>query len=71
VPGAKLVELKSLRDYLTAFRDRPILQEEIVNEVVDELVAGIEPLFVEVEGVFNMRGGLTTRAVARSGQDPT
>jgi 7-cyano-7-deazaguanine reductase len=71
VPGAKLVELKSLRDYLTGFRDRPILQEEIVNEVVDELVAGVEPLFVEVEGVFNMRGGLTTRAVARSGQDPS
>jgi 7-cyano-7-deazaguanine reductase len=71
VPGAKLVELKSLRDYLTGFRDRPILQEEIVNEVVDELVAGIEPLFVEVEGVFNMRGGLTTRAIARSGQDPS
>ena len=71
MPGAKLVELKSLRDYLTGFRDRPILQEEIVNEVVDELVAGIEPLFVEVEGVFNMRGGLTTRAVARSGQDPS
>ena len=42
-----------------------------MNEVVDELVAGIEPLFVEVEGVFNMRGGLTTRAVARSGQDPS
>ena len=71
MPGAKLVELKSLRDYLTAFRDRPILQEEIVNEVVDEVVAAIEPLFVEVEGVFNMRGGLTTRAVARSGQDPS
>ncbi len=71
MPGAKLVELKSLRDYLTGFRDRPILQEEIVNEVVDELVAGVEPLFVEVEGVFNMRGGLTTRAIARNGQDPT
>ena len=71
MPGAKLVELKSLRDYLTGFRDRPILQEEIVNEVVDELVAGIEPLFVEVEGVFNMRGGLTTRVVARSGPDPS
>ena len=71
MPGAKLVELKSLRDYLTGFRDRPILQEEIVNEMVDELVAGIEPLFVEVEGVFNMRGGLTTRVVARSGQDPS
>ena len=70
MPGAKLVELKSLRDYLTGFRDRKVLQEEIVNEILDELVASVEPLFVEVEGVFNMRGGMSTRAVARSGQDP-
>jgi len=71
VPGEKLVELKSLRDYLTGFRGRQILQEEIVNEIVDEIVASVAPQFVEVEGVFNMRGGMTTRAVARSGQDPT
>ena len=71
MPGEKLIELKSLRDYLTGFRDRPILQEEIVNEVVDELVASAAPRFVEVEGVFNMRGGMTTRAIARSGQDPS
>jgi 7-cyano-7-deazaguanine reductase len=71
VPAAKLAELKSLRDYLAGFRGREILQEEVVNEVVDELVASVAPHFVEVEGVFNMRGGMTTRAVARSGTDPT
>ena len=71
MPGEKLFELKSLRDYLTGFRERPILQEEIVNEIVDELVASAAPRFVEVEGTFNMRGGMSTRAVARSGEDPT
>ena len=71
MPGEKLVELKSLRDYLTGFRGRQILQEEIVNEIVDEIVASVAPQFVEVDGIFNMRGGMTTRAVARSGQDPT
>jgi 7-cyano-7-deazaguanine reductase len=71
VPAAKLAELKSLRDYLSGFRDRQIFQEEVVNEVLDELVASVAPQFVEVEGVFNMRGGMTTRAVARSGQDPS
>ncbi len=71
VPGAKLVELRSLRDYLTGFRNRPILQEEVVNEIVDELVAELEPRFVEVEGFFNARGAMTTRAVARSGADPS
>ena len=38
VPKEKLLELKSLRDYLAAFRARPILQEEVVNEVLDEVV---------------------------------
>jgi 7-cyano-7-deazaguanine reductase len=71
VPGAKLAELRSLRDYLSGFRNRKVFQEEVVNEVLDELVASVAPQFAEVEGVFNMRGGMTTRAVARSGQDPT
>jgi 7-cyano-7-deazaguanine reductase len=71
VPGEKLAELKSLRDYLTGFRERRILQEEVVNEIVDELVASVAPHFVEVEGVFNMRGGMTTRAIARNGKDPS
>ena len=42
-----------------------------MNEVLDELVASVQPRFLEVEGVFNMRGGMTTRAVARAGEDPT
>jgi 7-cyano-7-deazaguanine reductase len=70
VPGAKLAELKSLRDYLTAFRDRQIFQEEVVNEILDELVASVQPRFLEVEGLFNMRGGMTTRAIARHGEEP-
>jgi len=71
VPAAKLAEPKSLRNYLSGFRDRQIFQEEVVNDVMDEIVASVAPQFIEVEGVFNMRGGMTTRAVARSGQDPS
>ena len=67
VPNARLYELKSLRDYLSGFRDRRILQEEVVNEVVEQLVADGAPRFVEVEGVFNARGGMTTRVVASVG----
>lgn len=66
VPGEKLLELKSLRDYLGTFRSREILQEEVVNEVLDEVVTSAAPLRVEVEGVFNMRGGMTTRVAART-----
>ena len=66
VPREQLLELKSLRDYLSGFRSREILQEEVVNEVLEEIVASAEPVRVEVEAVFNVRGGLTTRVVARS-----
>lgn len=70
VPAGKLLELKALRDYLTGFRGRAILQEEVVNEVLEEVVSSAEPRWAEVEGLFNVRGGMTTRAVAASGEDP-
>jgi 7-cyano-7-deazaguanine reductase len=66
VPREKLLELKSLRDYLGAFRSREIFQEEVVNEVLEEIVSSAAPVRAEVEGVFNMRGGMTTRVVART-----
>jgi 7-cyano-7-deazaguanine reductase len=66
VPNEKLLELKSLRDFLGEFRGREILQEEVVNEVLDQIVASAAPVRAEVEGVFNMRGGMTTRVVART-----
>ena len=66
IPGEKLLELKSLRDFLGGFRSREIFQEEVVNEVLDAIVASASPVRAEVEGVFNMRGGMTTRVVARS-----
>ncbi len=70
VPDERLFELKSLRDYLTGFRDRAILQEEVVNEVLEQLIADGSPRFIEVEGVFNARGGMTTRVVASAGDVP-
>ena len=70
VPDEKLFELKSLRDYLTGFRERRILQEEVVNEVLEQLVADGSPRFVEVEGAFAARGGMTTRVVASAGELP-
>jgi 7-cyano-7-deazaguanine reductase len=65
VPGEKLLELRSLRDYLAGFRSREILQDEVVNEVLDEIVSSAAPVRAEVEGVFNTRGGMATRVVAR------
>jgi 7-cyano-7-deazaguanine reductase len=70
VPGERLLEQRALRDFLTGFRGREIFEEEAVNAVLDEVVASCSPIYCEVEGVFNTRGGIAARAVARHGSEP-
>jgi 7-cyano-7-deazaguanine reductase len=70
VPAAKCVELKSLKLYLWSFRDRGAFHEDVTNQVLDDLVAATDPVFFEVKGVFNVRGGIYTTVVARHGTLP-
>jgi 7-cyano-7-deazaguanine reductase len=69
VPRARLLEQRSLRDLLTSFRGREIFQEEAVNAILEEVASSCDPSFCEVEGVFNARGAMGTRAVARHGDE--
>ncbi len=41
-----------------------------MNEVLEQLVEAGAPRFVEVEGEFAARGGMTTRVLASSGELP-
>lgn len=65
VPDAKLVELKSLKYYLTSFRNVGILQEHAVNRVLNDLVKLLQPVSMTVDADYNDRGGIKTRATAR------
>jgi 7-cyano-7-deazaguanine reductase len=64
VPGERCVETKSLKFYLASFRNQPAFNEEIVNRILDDLVAALEPVEMVVRGDFAPRGGiqLTTEA---------
>ena len=64
VPGDHLVELKSLKYYLTSYRNVGILQEHAVNRILKDLVTLVEPVSMSIEARFNERGGIKTRAVA-------
>lgn len=64
LPHHSLVELKSLKYYLTSYRNVGILQEHAVNRILDDLVALLEPVSMVVEANFKERGGLKTRAIA-------
>jgi 7-cyano-7-deazaguanine reductase len=65
VPAAKCLELKSLKLYLFAYRDRGIFYEHAVNTILDDLSRSCEPRKLTVCGLFNPRGGITTRVTAR------
>jgi 7-cyano-7-deazaguanine reductase len=70
VPGARLVELKSLKLYLWSWRDEGIFHEAIVNRVLEDLAAATLPVWMRVTGFFKVRGGITTTVVAATGAPP-
>ena len=65
LPGNSLVELKSLKYYLTSFRNVGILQEHAVNRILNDLAQLVQPVSMVVEAEYKERGGIKSRAVAR------
>ncbi len=65
VPDARIVELKSLKYYLTSFRSVGILQEHAVNRVLNDLVKLLQPVSMRIEADYNDRGGIKTKATAK------
>ena len=65
VPDKLCLELKSLKEYLLAYRNLGIFQENIVNQVLEDVVRYARPVSAEVEGDFRPRGGIATRVIAR------
>jgi 7-cyano-7-deazaguanine reductase len=60
VPDAHLIELKSLKLYINAYRNVGIFHEFVTNKILSDLVAACHPLRMEIEGDFNVRGGIKT-----------
>ena len=67
-PDAACIELKSLKLYLWSFREVGAFHEDVTNRILDDLVAACAPRFLEVEGDFNVRGGIHTSVVVRHGE---
>lgn len=65
MPGKACLELKSLKEYLFAYRNLGIFQENIVNQVLEDVVRAARPVWAVVHGNFRPRGGIGTRVEAR------
>lgn len=58
VPDAKVVESKSFKLYLWSYRNEGAFHEHVINKILDDLVAVLDPHWCFVRGVFNVRGGI-------------
>ncbi len=64
VPARKLVEMKSLKYYLCAFRNVKVYNEHAVNKVIDDLVRLLRPRSITVTADFTSRGGIVNKVTA-------
>ena len=60
VPDRLCIELKSLKMYINAFRSLKIFHEHVVNRILEDFVRACDPLALDIEGDFNVRGNIKT-----------
>ena len=60
VPHERCVELKSLKLYINSFRNVKIFHEHVMNVILEDFVHACDPLSVEIEGDFHVRGNIKT-----------
>ena len=60
VPNERCIELKSLKLYINSFRHVKIFHEHVINVILEDFVKACDPLRVEIEGDFHIRGNIKT-----------
>jgi 7-cyano-7-deazaguanine reductase len=63
-PDQRCLELKSLKEYITAYRNVGIFYENAVNRILRDLVSACKPVRMKVRGEFTPRGGIQSRIEA-------
>jgi 7-cyano-7-deazaguanine reductase len=66
-PAEWIVELKSLKLYINAYRDRGVSHEAATNQILDDLVRLLEPRWMRVRADFAVRGNIKTVVTAEHG----
>ncbi len=65
IPDKKVMELKSLKMYILAYRNLGIFYENAVNRILEDVVKACQPKKALVRGEFTPRGGLSSIVEAR------
>ena len=70
VPGESLVESKSLKLYLTSFRNHGAFHEDCTVRIGKDIVAAIKPVFLRIGGYWYPRGGIPIDVFWQYGECP-
>ncbi|HVE57274.1 MAG TPA: preQ(1) synthase [Pyrinomonadaceae bacterium] len=70
MPNERCIELKSLKLYINSFREVKVFHEHVINIILEDFVKACDPLKVEIEGDFHVRGNIKTvvRASYKKGE---
>jgi len=60
IPNERCIELKSLKLYINSFREIKVFHEHVINILMEDFVKACDPLKVEIEGDFHVRGNIKT-----------
>jgi 7-cyano-7-deazaguanine reductase len=71
VPATRMVESKSLKLYLFSFRNHGAFHEDCVNIIMKDLIAKMDPKYIEVSGCFTPRGGISIHPYCNYGKPGT
>ena len=69
IPRERMVESKSLKLYLFSFRNHGDFHEDCVNIILNDLKELMNPLYIEVKGIFTPRGGISIYPFANWGDE--
>jgi 7-cyano-7-deazaguanine reductase len=60
MPNERCIELKSLKLYINSFRNVKVFHEHVINVILEDFVKACDPMRVEIEGDFHVRGNIKT-----------
>jgi 7-cyano-7-deazaguanine reductase len=71
VPDRWCLELKSVKEYINAYRNLGIFYENAVNRILRDMVAACKPVTMRVRGEFTPRGGIQSKIEAKYSREST
>lgn len=70
VPGKKIVESKSLKLYLTSFRNHGAFHEDCTISIAEKIIAAVKPKWLRIGGYWYPRGGIPIDVFYQTGPAP-